>query len=61
MGTSTPRKKECFGLMTSTILVLVLVPTFYNLYAKVFGISVDSVAQKIEATGPETAPASGVA
>ena len=47
--------------MTSTILVLVLVPTFYNLYAKVFGISVDSVAQKIEATGPETAPASGVA
>lgn len=51
----------CFGLMTSTFLVLVLVPTFYYLYARVFGISVDSVASKIEATGPETAPASGVA
>jgi len=34
----------CFGLMTSTVLVLVLVPTFYNLYAKVFGVAVDGEA-----------------
>ena len=33
----------CFGLMTSTILVLVLVPTFYLIYGRIFGISVDSV------------------
>ncbi|HQX50348.1 MAG TPA: efflux RND transporter permease subunit, partial [Planctomycetaceae bacterium] len=29
----------CFGLMTSTVLVLILVPTFYLQYAKLFGIS----------------------
>ncbi|MFM7058356.1 MAG: efflux RND transporter permease subunit [Planctomycetota bacterium] len=28
----------CFGLMTSTVLVLVLVPTFYLIYARLFGI-----------------------
>ncbi|MFM7040475.1 MAG: efflux RND transporter permease subunit [Planctomycetaceae bacterium] len=28
----------CFGLMTSTLLVLVLVPTFYLIYARIFGI-----------------------
>lgn len=28
----------CFGLMLSTILVLVLVPTFYQVYAQLFGI-----------------------
>jgi Na+/proline symporter len=28
----------CFGLATSTILVLVLVPTFYLIYARLFGI-----------------------
>jgi multidrug efflux pump subunit AcrB len=28
----------CFGLMTSTVLVLVLVPTFYLIYARIFGI-----------------------
>ena len=33
----------CFGLMTSTVLVLVLVPTFYLLYARMFGVTVDSV------------------
>jgi hydrophobic/amphiphilic exporter-1 (mainly G- bacteria), HAE1 family len=33
----------CFGLMTSTVLVLVLVPTFYLLYARTFGVTVDSV------------------
>jgi hypothetical protein len=29
--------------MTSTVLVLVLVPTFYLLYARMFGVTVDSV------------------
>jgi multidrug efflux pump subunit AcrB len=33
----------CFGLMTSTVLVLVLVPTFYLLYARIFGVTVDVV------------------
>lgn len=33
----------CFGLMTSTVLVLVLVPTFYLIYGRIFGIAVDSV------------------
>jgi multidrug efflux pump subunit AcrB len=28
----------CFGLATSTILVLVLVPTFYLIYARIFGV-----------------------
>lgn len=28
----------CFGLATSTVLVLVLVPTFYLIYARVFGV-----------------------
>ena len=27
----------CFGLLLSTVLVLVLVPTFYNVYAQLFG------------------------
>ena len=31
----------CFGLMTSTVLVLVLVPTFYLIYARTFGVTVD--------------------
>ncbi|MCX7397419.1 MAG: efflux RND transporter permease subunit [Planctomycetales bacterium] len=31
----------CFGLMTSTVLVLVLVPTFYLIYARIFGVTVD--------------------
>lgn len=51
----------CFGLMTSTILVLILVPTFYYLYAKVFGISVDRSALKIETSQSESVQASGVA
>jgi multidrug efflux pump subunit AcrB len=40
----------CFGLMTSTVLVLILVPTFYLLYARVFGVTVDVVtaAEAIE-------------
>lgn len=33
----------CFGLATSTILVLVLVPVFYLIYARIFGVSVDAV------------------
>lgn len=42
----------CFGLMTSTVLVLVLVPTFYNLYAQVFGVAVEgAVAVESEAHG----------
>lgn len=41
----------CFGLMTSTVLVLVLVPTFYLIYARTFGVTVDSV------TAAETAAA----
>ena len=31
----------CFGLMLSTLLVLVLVPTFYLIYGRTFGIRVD--------------------
>jgi hypothetical protein len=33
----------CFGLMTSTVLVLVLVPTFYLIYGRIFGVTVDAV------------------
>jgi multidrug efflux pump subunit AcrB len=33
----------CFGLATSTILVLVLVPVFFLIYARIFGVSVDAV------------------
>ena len=40
----------CFGLMTSTILVLVLVPTFYLIYGRIFGIAVDSVTSAESAT-----------
>ena len=31
----------CFGLILSTLLVLVLVPTFYTVYGRVFGVKVD--------------------
>lgn len=41
----------CFGLMTSTVLVLVLVPTFYLVYAKLFGVTVDSVTAAENANG----------
>lgn len=34
----------CFGLMLSTLLVLVLVPTFYLVYGRIFGVTVDSTA-----------------
>ncbi|MDA1230448.1 MAG: efflux RND transporter permease subunit, partial [Planctomycetota bacterium] len=37
----------CFGLMTSTVLVLILVPTFYNLYANIFGVSVAGKAPEL--------------
>lgn len=33
----------CFGLMLSTLLVLVLVPTFYLVYGRMFGVTVDLV------------------
>ena len=42
----------CFGLMTSTVLVLVLVPTFYLLYARIFGVTVDSVTAAQSASHP---------
>lgn len=31
----------CFGLLLSTLLVLVLVPTFYLVYGKIFGVKID--------------------
>lgn len=37
----------CFGLMLSTLLVLVLVPTFYLVYGRIFGVTVDAVATPI--------------
>ena len=43
----------CFGLMTSTVLVLVLVPTFYLIYARIFGVTVDEKS-------PEAAGATSV-
>ncbi len=42
----------CFGLATSTILVLVLVPVFYLIYARIFGVSVDAVTAA-ERSNPE--------
>ena len=30
----------CFGLILSTVLVLVLVPTFYTIYGQLFGIRI---------------------
>lgn len=37
----------CFGLMTSTLLVLILVPTFYLQYARMFGIAVEAAAPSL--------------
>lgn len=37
----------CFGLMLSTLLVLVLVPTFYLIYGRTFGIRVDKHVKPI--------------
>lgn len=37
----------CFGLMLSTVLVLILVPTFYRVYARVFGIRTDSIIRSV--------------
>ena len=34
----------CFGLLLSTLLVLVLVPTFYFVYGRIFGVQVDKPA-----------------
>lgn len=50
----------CFGLMTSTVLVLILVPTFYLLYGRAFGVTVDSVTleeQQGDSIGRPVAPA----
>lgn len=32
----------CFGLILSTLLVLILVPTFYTVYGRLFGVKVDA-------------------
>ena len=42
----------CFGLMTSTVLVLVLVPTFYLIYARIFGVSVDEKSPEAISAAP---------
>ncbi|MFN9723263.1 MAG: efflux RND transporter permease subunit [Planctomyces sp.] len=51
----------CFGLATSTILVLVLVPVFYLIYARIFGVSVDAVtaAERGEVPTAESLAAAG--
>ncbi|MEI7701071.1 MAG: efflux RND transporter permease subunit [Planctomycetia bacterium] len=51
----------CFGLMTSTVLVLVLVPTFYLIYGRIFGVTVDSViapaaSETLLVASPASAP-----
>ena len=38
----------CFGLMLSTLLVLVLVPTFYLVYGRAFGVTVDAIVSEKE-------------
>ena len=40
----------CFGLMLSTLLVLVLVPVFYTIYGRLFGTHVVGIS----ATGGES-------
>jgi multidrug efflux pump subunit AcrB len=42
----------CFGLMTSTVLVLVLVPTFYLIYARIFGVTVDEKSPEAAGATP---------
>jgi hypothetical protein len=42
----------CFGLMTSTVLVLVLVPTFYLIYARTFGVTVDEKSPEASGATP---------
>ena len=42
----------CFGLMTSTVLVLVLVPTFYLIYARIFGVTVDEKSPEAIGAAP---------
>ena len=42
----------CFGLMTSTVLVLVLVPTFYLIYARIFGVTVDEKSPEANGATP---------
>lgn len=44
----------CFGLMLSTLLVLVLVPTFYLVYGRLFGVTVDPVVSAKTIDKPET-------
>ena len=49
----------CFGLLLSTLLVLVLVPTFYLIYSKLFGVrlSQHELAEEESLHKPEPAPA----
>ncbi|MFQ5732088.1 MAG: hypothetical protein ACE5KM_09040, partial [Planctomycetaceae bacterium] len=35
----------CFGLMVSTVLVLVLVPVFYSLYGRATGLDLEAHAE----------------
>lgn len=46
----------CFGLMLSTLLVLVLVPTLYLVYGRIFGVIVDADMPTAESSGPNQTP-----
>lgn len=49
----------CFGLLLSTLLVLVLVPTFYLIYSSVFGVRMTEQEAEVPKSlhKPEVAPA----
>jgi len=49
----------CFGLLLSTLLVLVLVPTFYLIYSSVFGVRMTEQEAEVPKSlhKPEAAPA----
>lgn len=50
----------CFGLLFATVLVLVLVPTFYSVYGRLFGLQVDAHNRPVEpsAATPPSSPTS---
>ncbi|MEQ9409130.1 MAG: efflux RND transporter permease subunit [Fuerstiella sp.] len=50
----------CFGLMLSTLLVLVLVPTFYAVYGWLFGVRVDEPVPAVAESADEKVPASAL-
>lgn len=35
----------CFGLVTTTVLVLILIPVFYFLYGRIFGVTLDAAEE----------------